>query len=123
MVVEDVAVLRQLYRTTLALDGFDVVTAEDGLDALQQIESRVPDLIVLDLSLPRVSGRDVQAEIEAHAQTRRIPIVVVTSETGELDPVAFPCVLRKPIDSHELVRVVKRCLQQVREGRLSGLPG
>jgi FixJ family two-component response regulator len=51
--------------------------------------------VVLDLGLPRLSGRDVRRELASHLVTDKIPIVVVTGETGEVDPYEFPCVLSK----------------------------
>jgi DNA-binding response OmpR family regulator len=110
LIVEDDEQLRQLYRTTLSLAGFDVRQAGDGLQALREIDRDPPDLIVLDLGLPNVSGFGVQQEIAAHAHTRDIPVVVVTGSTLDLKNLDVPCVLRKPVAPDDLVAAVRRCV-------------
>src|SRR5687768_13343351 len=103
LVVEDNADLRRLFRTALSLAGFDVDDAADGLDALRIIESRVPDLVVLDLMLQTLDGMSVQQELAARAITRNIPIVVVTGSSLEVSGVNVSCVLRKPVMPDQLV--------------------
>jgi two-component system phosphate regulon response regulator PhoB len=112
LIVEDDLDARALFRAALMLAGYTVATSGDGFEALRYIEAHGPSLVVLDLGLPCVSGRDVAREIAAHAETARIPIVVVTGETGDLDPRELPCVLRKPFDSEDLVATVRVCLRQ-----------
>lgn len=115
LIVEDDAALRALYRAALQLEGYAVVAVEDGVDALRHLEFDHPAAVVLDLDLPRLGGRDVQREIAAHVDTRRIPIVVVTgSDSSDLDPRDFACILRKPLDPQALITAVKRCLRKVR---------
>jgi two-component system response regulator MprA len=112
LVVEDDPELRGLYRTALALEGYAVTTAEDGIAALHQIEASAPSLVVLDLALPRLGGRDVGREMAAHVETAGIPIVVVTGDAGNLNPEDVACVLRKPIDLNDLLEAVRRCLRR-----------
>jgi len=115
LVVEDDAGLRELYRSVLTAAGYRVIAVEDGVDALRQLETIHPGIIVLDLALPRLSGRDVQQELASHAETRDIPILVVTgTETRDLDTTGFACVLDKPIRPHTLVAAVAECLQRYR---------
>lgn len=108
LIVDDDADLRRLYRLTLALGGFQVQEAADGLEALHLIDLAPPDLVVLDLLLPTISGHTVQQEIAAHAHTRNIPIVVVTGSDSTIEDV--PCLLRKPVDPERLLEVVRTCL-------------
>jgi two-component system response regulator MprA len=110
LVVEDDADLRRLYRTALTLDGFDVDEAADGLDALRRIDYRRPDLVVLDIGLPALSGVAVQQEIAAQAYTSRIPVVIVTGTALNLDHLDVACVLRKPVEPSELLKTVRSCL-------------
>jgi DNA-binding response OmpR family regulator len=77
LVVEDDPQLRALYRDALNLvGGFTAVAVEDGVDALRFIDTQTPDAVLLDWALPRLGGRDVAAELSAHATTRDIPIIV-----------------------------------------------
>jgi DNA-binding response OmpR family regulator len=112
LLVEDDAAIRGLYQTALRVAGFDVIAVDDGFTALRWIEQERPTAVVLDLGLPRVSGRDVQRELHAHAETHDIPIVVVTGEdTDDMDDSDVACVLRKPASPDALVAAVRRCLR------------
>ena len=112
LVVEDDPDLRSLYRTTLRSAGYAVFAVDDGLDALEYVEQVLPAAVVLDLGLPRLDGRDVQRELAAQPHTQRIPIVVVTGQTENINEHDFACVLQKPIDADALVAAVRRCLQR-----------
>jgi len=119
LIVEDDQPLRDFYRATLRYAGYSVVAVEDGLDALGWLEQHSPAIIVLDLTLVRVSGRDLQRELRAHAETRDIPIVVVTGDdTSDLNKSELACVLHKPVTGAALVETVERCLKK--EARVSG---
>jgi DNA-binding response OmpR family regulator len=112
LVVEDDASLRRLYRTALLAAGYDVTSVEDGLDALRQIELEVPGGVVLDLELPRLSGRDVRRELAARQETAGVPVVVVTGgETRDLEGDGVACILHKPIHPEVLVCAIENCLR------------
>jgi DNA-binding response OmpR family regulator len=112
LIVEDDAALRTFYKSVLTLEGYAVLTAEDGLDALKRIEEQAVAAVVLDLGLPRLRGEDVGREIAAHDGKREIPVIVVTGgDVSTIDPDDFACVLTKPITAEALVRAVKNCLR------------
>ena len=118
--VEDDTELRALYKTTLTMAGYVVVAVEDGLDALRWIDEHRPDGILLDIGLPRLSGRDVQREVAAHAETRDIPIIVITGQPlddGFERNVA--CVLRKPVHVDAIVASARNCFPPPRGFRFS----
>jgi DNA-binding response OmpR family regulator len=110
LIVEDDADLRRMYRAALSLVGFEVIEAHDGLSALHVLDQRTADIVILDLMLPTLDGLTVQQEIAAHAETRDIPILIVTGSTLPLDHVKVPCILRKPVSPEDLVGAVRRCL-------------
>ena len=114
LIVEDDPELRTLYRTALSLAGYAAVSVDDGIEALRRIEADPPDIVVLDVGLPRLGGLDVQREIASHAETRDIPIVVVTGDPRGLNSSDFACIIQKPVDLDALVRTVERCLQGLR---------
>ena len=120
LLVEDDVDVRRMFRLALAVEGFHVEEASDGLQALYKIEERPPDLVVLDLGLPAVDGLAVQQEIAGSALTRQIPVVIVTGSTADLTHVPVFCVLRKPVAPDELITTVRRCLQA---GATSQIPG
>ena len=110
LVVEDDADLRRFFRTALAMSGYLVDEAADGIEALRIIESRTPDLVVLDLMLHALDGMSVQQELAARAITRNIPVVIVTGSDIEIAGENVACVLRKPVMPDQLVRTVRQCL-------------
>lgn len=115
LLVEDDRSLRELYRAALTSAGFAVVAVEDGLDALRRVEHTAPQAVVLDLALPRLDGRDVSRELRSRSSTRHIPIVVVSgTDTRDLNPADFACVLQKPIDPEAVVFAVERSLRRTR---------
>ncbi len=110
LVVEDDPDLRALYSSALRVAGYEIEAVADGLDALYHLENRLPALVVLDIGLPRISGRTVYEEITAHRRTRRLPIVVVTGDPGDLRETQYLCILRKPVDLDALILTVEQCL-------------
>ena len=106
-----------MFRTTLTLAGFEVSEAGDGLEALSRVDGDPPDLVVLDLMLPGVSGVVVYQEIAAHAVTRNIPIVVITGSAMSESDVDVACFLRKPVSPDRLVEAVRTCLASSSGGR------
>ena len=119
LVIEDDAALRQLYRYTFSMRGLRVEFAADGLSGLLRLDELSPAAIVLDLGLPRLSGRAVLDELIATPARRDIPVVVVTA----LDPAGLPAdvlVLRKPVDPEEIVSTIRRLVRLRR--RINGSP-
>jgi CheY-like chemotaxis protein len=108
LVVDDDADLRRMYRTALAFAGYRVLEAGDGLDALRLLEGDRPDVVVLDLDLPLISGQTVRQELAARAHTRDIPVVVVTGLPGEHEELKPGCVLRKPVSPDRLIATVRK---------------
>jgi len=109
LVVEDDKVLRDLYRVALSLSNFAVHACEDGLDALHYLDQSRPDVIVLDLDLPRISGTVLYEEIRARRRADRVPIIVVTGIQVVPDlPGAI--VLRKPVTPDQLIREIEETL-------------
>ena len=99
-----------MFRYALSVAGYAVTEVFDGIQALRHLELERPDLIILDLGLPLLSGFDVQQEIAAHAHTRDIPVVIVTGSNAPLDGVIVECVLRKPVSPDHIASVVAKCL-------------
>jgi len=117
LVVEDDQSVRTMLRTALQSAGYAVVAVEDGLSALQRIESSTPQAVVLDMALPRLSGRDVHRELAARPETKQIPIVVVSgTDVSDLNPHEFSSVLRKPVHPDVVVSAVEHGLRLRRRG-------
>jgi DNA-binding response OmpR family regulator len=111
LVVEDDRALREYYRAALQFAGFAAIAVEDGLTALQHIDSATPRAVVLDLALPRLPGLDVQQELKARPETQHVPIVIVSgTDTSGLNRDDFACILHKPVSAEELIAAVERCV-------------
>ena len=88
------------------------MAVEDGLEALRRVDEVRPDLVVLDLDLPRLPGQEVGKELKARPETSNIPIMIVTGkDTSDLDPSEFACVIRKPVNIEQLLEAVQNCLR------------
>src|SRR6266850_3800217 len=110
LIVEDDRVLRELYRVAFSLSSFTVHACEDGMDALRYLEQEQPDVIVLDLQLPRVSGVSIFQELRAHAATERVPVIICTG----MDPVPHlpgATIIRKPCSPEQLLAAVEQALR------------
>jgi DNA-binding response OmpR family regulator len=112
LIIEDDSDLRAMYRTALVLDEFDVIEASNGLEALRRLESHMFDLIVLDMGLPALSGRAFLLELMAKADTRKIPVVIVTGSTKTFKSLNIARVLRKPVSSDQLVETVRHFVRR-----------
>lgn len=111
LVVEDDAHLREAYRSFLAASRYRVVLAADGLAALTTIEAERPDIVVLDLGLPCVSGWDVYRDLRSRPETARLPIIIVTgNELRDIHPRDLASFLRKPIAPDALAVAIDRVL-------------
>ena len=112
LVVEDDRSLREMYRAALRSAGYEVGAVEDGTDALRRLEHWSPDVIVLDLALPQMNGRDLRHELRARPETRQIPIVVVSgTDTSDLKPGDVAAILQKPIDPDALIDAIAGALR------------
>ena len=85
VVADDDRMFRKVAETTLRRQGYDVATASDGEEALQLIRSERPDIIVLDLIMPKLQGFDVLTILKQDTLTSAIPVIVLSSLTQEQD--------------------------------------
>jgi DNA-binding response OmpR family regulator len=110
LVVDDDRSVRQMYRTALLIAGFEVETAGDGAAALAKIDERHPDLIVLDLHLPRVDGLAVLGELRANSDTWDIPVVVLTGTEYQYAVAQASAILQKPCEPERLISIIEQHL-------------
>ena len=115
LVVDDVPVVLAALRMRLEQEGFTVLVARDGVEALEQVREAHPDLMVLDLMLPRLSGERVCQALRADPRTRALPIVVLSaraSDTERLRALAAgaDAFLSKPYDASRLIGEIRAWL-------------
>jgi CheY-like chemotaxis protein len=116
LVVDDNKVIRQLIRVNLELEGLEVVTAADGVECLDVIHQVRPDVVTLDVAMPRLDGLRTAARLRADPRTRNLPLAIISACTqyeveNGLD-VGVDAFLAKPLDPAELVRLVHQLLER-----------
>ncbi|MGB3394418.1 MAG: Hpt domain-containing protein [Stenotrophomonas sp.] len=83
MVVDDSLTMRKVTGRVLERHNFEVVVARDGVEALERLEERVPDLMLLDIEMPRMDGYELATAMRADDRYRAVPIVMITSRSGD----------------------------------------
>ncbi|MCP4400664.1 MAG: response regulator [bacterium] len=117
LVVDDYAENVELLEELLAADGYEVSTASDGDEALQRVKETHPDLILLDIMMPKMDGYQVCEALRAKDDTKEIPIIFVTAKTEVKDwthaifNVGVNSYITKPINPKKLLDKVKSVLK------------
>ena len=122
MVVDDSVTMRKVTGRVLERHNFEVGTAKDGIDALERMVDRVPDLMLLDIEMPRMDGYELATQMKADPRLRDVPIIMITSRTGEKHrqrafEIGVQRYLGKPYQEHELLRNVFELLAQEQADR------
>ncbi len=132
LVAEDEPHIRHVLKIQLEGAGYEVVAVEDGIKALEEVTRQVPDLILLDIMMPKMDGFEVCRRLKADFNTSNVPIIMLTAKSTENDKVngleiGANDYLTKPYSSKELLARVKGLLQWSSTEReanpLTGLPG
>jgi len=121
LVVEDEESLATLLQYNLQKEGYEVALAEDGEEALLRVDERLPDLVVLDWMLPKVSGIEVCRRLRQRNETRNLPIIMLTARGEEGDRVrgldtGADDYLVKPFAMTELAARIRAVLRRLRPG-------
>jgi chemosensory pili system protein ChpA (sensor histidine kinase/response regulator) len=115
MIVDDSLTVRKITSRLLTREGFEVVTAKDGLDALQLLGERVPDAMLLDIEMPRMDGFELAKTMKADPRLAHIPVIVITSRTAvkhraRAQELGVDGYLGKPYQEDELLRQLRGVL-------------
>jgi len=113
MVVDDSVTVRKVTQRLLSRDGYQVVLARDGLDAMRQLQDVVPDLMLLDIEMPRMDGFDVARKMREDDRWKGVPIVMISSRTADKHrdhalSLGVSHFFGKPYEEGELLRLVKK---------------
>ena len=113
LIVDDSATIRRSAESMLKAEGYDVVTAENGFEALSKVARHNPDLIFVDIMMPRLDGYQTCAIIKNNTQYRSTPVVKLTSKDGLFDQargrvVGSDLYLTKPFTKEELLAAVQQ---------------
>jgi len=118
MVVDDSVTMRKVTGRVLERHSFEVGTAKDGVDAIEKMAERVPDLMLLDIEMPRMDGYELAQTMRGDPRLRDVPIIMITSRTGDKHrqrafEIGVNRYLGKPYQEPELVRHVFELLAEV----------
>jgi len=116
MVVDDSLTVRRVTQRLLERSGYEVVLAKDGVDALRQLQDLRPDVMLVDIEMPRMDGFDLTRNVRGTEATRAIPIVMITSRTADKHrrmamELGVNAYLGKPYQEDELLGLIRSYVQ------------
>ncbi len=119
IIAEDEPAVSELLRYNLEAEGYETAIANDGDEAMLLLEERVPDLILLDWMLPKVSGIEICRRVRARHETANLPIIMLTARTEESDRIrglqtGADDYVSKPFSTKELMARVQAVLRRIR---------
>jgi chemosensory pili system protein ChpA (sensor histidine kinase/response regulator) len=115
MVVDDSLTVRKISGRLLARHGYHVLTAKDGVDALEQLADVMPDVMLLDIEMPRMDGFDLARNIRGDRRLKHIPLIMITSRTADKHrqlamDIGVNHYLGKPYDEDDLLSCIRQCI-------------
>ena len=119
VIAEDEQAVSELLRYNLEAEGYDIAIANDGDEAMLLLDERVPDLMLLDWMLPKISGIEICRRVRARQETANLPIIMLTARTEEADRIrgletGADDYVTKPFSTNELMARVKAVLRRIR---------
>lgn len=115
LVVDDSATVRRLVTIALERQGYQIACAADGFEALSKINDRLPDLILLDIAMPKLDGYQVCKVIRTNDESKHIPVVMLSGKGGFFDKVkgrmaGATAYITKPFEAEVLISTIKKYL-------------
>ncbi len=122
MVVDDSITVRKVTARLLKRQGMEVLTAKDGVDAVAQLQEHIPDLMLLDVEMPRMDGYELATQVRNTPELKHIPIIMITSRTGakhrdKAEKIGINRYLGKPFNETELLENINALLAESLEKR------
>ena len=112
LVVDDEVDITETYALYLGFEGFEVITANNALQAIELLATRTPDLIVSDCMMPHMDGVELSVQVKARPSTRNTPIILMSGapERHDLASPSYEVFLRKPVFFDRLMPEIRRLL-------------
>ena len=120
LVVDDERHIVRLVQVNLDRAGYEVLVAYDGIEALKKVSEDKPDMVILDVMMPRMDGFEVLKKLQADEDTKDIPVIMLTAKAQDADifkgwSSGVSSYLTKPFNPRELLTFVERIFQSVEE--------
>jgi len=115
LVVDDDQSIQRVLVQTLQLEGYEVATASDGVEALESLQGQLPDVVILDVMMPKLDGLDVLKRMRADERTHTVPVILLTARSSQEDiwegwQSGVDYYMTKPFDVEELLRFLSHVL-------------
>lgn len=112
LVVDDDPAIRKVLTTTLELEGYEIDVAVDGEEALARVDEKVPDLMILDIMMPKLNGLDVLERLRGQEETSSLPVILLTAKSSQEDQWegwrrGVDYYMTKPFDVEDLLRFIE----------------
>jgi len=117
LMIEDDAAMRRLYKTAFTKKNYQIEEAADGEEGIRRVKEGKPDLILMDVMIPRKNGLEVLSELKADPTTKDIPVLALTNYSGDLDPSpavekgALMLIIKSNHEPQEIVGIVEKALE------------
>lgn len=120
LVVDDERHIVRLVQVNLERAGYEILTAYDGIEALEKVKTESPDMVVLDVMMPRMDGFEVLKNLQADPRYQNIPVIMLTAKAQDADifkgwSSGVSSYLTKPFNPRELLVFVERIFQSMDE--------
>jgi chemosensory pili system protein ChpA (sensor histidine kinase/response regulator) len=117
MVVDDSITVRKVTTRLLERNDMNVIAAKDGVDAVSKLQENIPDIMLLDIEMPRMDGFELATHVRNEARLRDIPIIMITSRTGDKHrqramQIGVNRYLGKPFQESELLENIQALLEE-----------
>ncbi len=124
LVVDDSLTVRKVTQRLLTREGYDVILAKDGVDALKQLQDRIPDVVISDIEMPRMDGFDLVRNIRADALLTHLPVIMISSRTADkhqsyAKSLGVSAFLGKPYSEETLLGLLADYTAQRREKKIN----
>ena len=119
MIVDDSVTVRKVTSRLMERQGWEVVTAKDGIEAMSQLQETYPDVVLLDIEMPRMDGFEVLRSIRRDDRLKDLPVIMITSRTGEKHQqqaleLGVNRYLGKPFQEANLLSTIEEVLSEAR---------